>query len=324
MSNVVRLPSASSAALQAHKLAPLLMPKRVALVGASPKEGTVGNGMIVAATIGAPVAEIVLVNPNYPEIGERKVYSSLREAQSATSGPVDMAVLGVSNERLEAAVHDAIAASVKALTIFASGYLDNDQAPKLTARIAAMAREAGMQICGGNCMGFYNLSYGLRVCGFPPPQWMRKGGAVLLTHSGSVYSGICHNDKRMGWALAVSAGQELTTTVADYLDFALEMPETRCVGLFLETVRDPGNFVAGLEKAQERDIPVIALKVGKTAASAAKAVSHSGAIAGNHAAYAALFDRHNVIEVETLDDFANAAVLFRAAAAGAGRHRHHA
>jgi acyl-CoA synthetase (NDP forming) len=310
MSNVVRLPSASSAALQAHRLAPLLMPKRVALVGASPKEGTVGNGMIVAATLGEPVAEIVLVNPNYPEIGERKAYPSLREAQSDVSGPIDMAVLGVSNERLEAAVHDAIAAGVKALTIFASGYLDNDPAPRLTARISAMTREAGIQICGGNCMGFYNLSYGLRVCGFPPPQWMRKGSAVLLTHSGSVYSGICHNDKRMGWALAVSAGQELTTTVADYLDFALEMPETRCIGLFLETVRDPANFVAGLEKARDREIPVIALKVGKTAASAAKAVSHSGAIAGNHAAYAALFHRHNVIEVETLDDFANALRLY--------------
>ncbi|HKP24579.1 MAG TPA: acetate--CoA ligase family protein [Dongiaceae bacterium] len=278
------------------------MPKRVALVGASPKEGTVGNGMIVAATIGEPRAEIVLINPNYPEIGQRKAYPNLREAP----GAIDMAVLGVSNERLEVAVHDAIASGVKALTIFASGYLDQDPEPRLTARIAAMAREAGIQVCGGNCMGFYNLSHGLRVCGFPPPPWMRKGGAVLLTHSGSVYSGICHNDKRMGWALAVSAGQELTTTVADYLDFALEMPETRCIGLFLETVRDPGNFVAGLEKARERDVPVIALKVGKTAASAAKAVSHSGAIAGNHAAYAALFDRHNVIEVETLDDFANA------------------
>jgi acyl-CoA synthetase (NDP forming) len=305
MSEVVRLPSAQSAALQAHRLALLLMPKRVALVGASPKEGTVGNGMIVAATMDA-AADIVLVNPNYPEIGGRAAYPSLRDAP----GPIDMAVLGVSNERLEAAMRDAIATGVKAVTIFASGHLEGDPAPKLTQRIAAMAREAGVQVCGGNCMGFYNLSYGLRVCGFPPPPWMRKGGAVLITHSGSVYSGICHNDKRMGWALAVSAGQELTTTVADYLDFALEMPETRCIGLFLETVRDPAGFVAGLEKARERGIPVIALKVGKTAASAAKAVSHSGAIAGNHAAYAALFDRHNVIEVETLDDFANALRLY--------------
>ncbi len=306
MSDLVKLTSANAAALQAHRLAPLLMPKRVALVGASPKEGTVGSGMIVAATMGEPATEIALVNPNYKEIGGRPVYPSLRDVPQ----PVDMAVLGVSNERLEAAVQDAIAAGVKALTIFASGYLEIDLEPRLTRRIAAMAREAGIQICGGNCMGFYNLSYGLRVCGFPPPPWMRKGGAVLLTHSGSVYSGICHNDKRMGWALAISAGQELTTTIADYLDFALEMPEARCIGVFLETVRDPANFVAGLEKARERDIPVIALKVGKTAASAAKAVSHSGAIAGNHAAYAALFDRHNVIEVETLDDFANALRLY--------------
>ena len=69
----VRGAASNSRSLARHRLAPLLMPKRVALVGASPKEGTVGNGMIVAATIGAPVAEIVLVNPNYPEIGERKV-----------------------------------------------------------------------------------------------------------------------------------------------------------------------------------------------------------------------------------------------------------
>jgi acetate---CoA ligase (ADP-forming) len=309
MSNIVRLPGTSGAALQTHKLAPLLMPKRVALVGASPKEGTVGNGMIVAASLGnagapSPV-ELTLINPNYPEIGGRPAYPNLKAAP-----PVDMAVLGVSNERLEAALDDAIAAGVKAVTIFASGYLDTDRAPKLTERIAAKARDAGIQICGGNCMGFYNLAYGLRVCGFPPPPWMRGGGAVLLTHSGSVYSGICHNDKRMGWALAVSAGQELTTTVSDYLDFALAMPETKCIGLFLETVRDPDGFVRGLEKARALDVPVIALKVGKTAASAAKAVSHSGAVAGNHAAYAALFDRHNVIEVDTLDDFANALRLY--------------
>ena len=123
---------------------------------------------------------------------------------------------------------------------------------------------------------------------FPPPPWMRKGGAIAAhPHSGSVYSGLCHNDKRMGFSLAVSAGQELTTTVADYLDFALEMPETRCIGLFLETVRDPPTFVAGLEKAHERDIPVVALKVGTHREPRPRTpLSHSGAIAGNHAAYA--------------------------------------
>ena len=108
----------------------------------------------------------------------------------------------------------------------------------------------------------------------------------------------------------MSAGQELTTTVADYLDYALDMPSTRVVGLFLETVRDPAGFVAGLEKARQRDIPIVVLKVGRTAESAALALSHSGALAGNHAAYQALFDRYGVIEVDDLDGLANCLLLF--------------
>src|SRR6185295_13839329 len=65
-----------------------------------------------------------------------------------------------------------------------------------------------------------------------------------------------------------------------------------------------------LEKEQARKIPVVALKVGRTAESAALAVSHSGAVAGNHAAYQALFDHYGVIEVDNMDDLSNAIHLF--------------
>lgn len=293
-------------ALRDHRLAALLMPKTVALVGASPKEGTVGQGIIQATTMPGTPARVSLINPRYEQIGDRPCYPSIRDVPEKP----EMAVLAVANDKLEQALIDAIDAGAKAATIFASGYLEDDREPRLTRRIADRAREAGVQICGGNGMGFYNLAYGLRVCGYPPPDWMRRGGAALLTHSGSVFSALCHNDHRLAWSLSVSAGQELTTTIADYFDFVLDLPETRCVGLFLETVRDPQGFREALAKAEKRDIPVVALKVGKTAMAAAKAVSHSGAIAGNHAAYQALFDHHNVIEVDTLDDFANTLRLF--------------
>jgi acyl-CoA synthetase (NDP forming) len=285
-----------------HKLSPLLTPRSVALIGASPKPGSVGRGMIASATMPGTPSTVYLVNPNYPEIAGQKCYASLADLPE----PVDLAVLGVANARLEAALSDAIAHGARSAAIFASGYLEDDTEPKLTARLSALAREAGLPICGGNCMGFYNLEYGLRVCGFPPPDWMRAGGIAFITHSGSAFSALCHNDKRLGINLAVSAGQELATNVADYLDFVLEMPSTKVVGLFLETVRDPAGFVRGLEKARARDIPVVALKVGRSAESAALAVSHSGALAGNHAAYAALFDRWNVIAVDNMDDLVNA------------------
>ena len=90
-------------------------------------------------------------------------------------------------------------------------------------------------------------------------------------------------------------------------------------------MRDPPGFVAGLELANRRDIPVVALKVGRTPESAALALSHSGALVGDDAVHRALFRRHGVVEVEDLDEFANALLLLRpAAAAGSRRARQHA
>ncbi len=292
--------------MPAHRLDPLLKPAAVALIGASPKPESVGRGMITAATTAGTPSRIYLVNPAYPSIDGQDCYPDLR----ALPERVDLAVIGVANQRAEAALRDAAAAGARAAVLFGSCYLPEDTDPTLTQRLAAIAREAGMVLCGANCMGFYHLDFGLRICGFPPPDWIKPGPVALITHSGTVFSALCHNDRRLRFGLAVSSGQELVTTAADYLDFALAQPVTRCVGLFLETVRDPEHFVAALDVARQRRIPVVVLKVGRTAASAAMAASHSGAVAGNHAAYRALFDRHGVIEVETLDDFANALRLF--------------
>ncbi len=262
--------------------------------------------MIISTGMAGTPPRIYFVNPGYQEIDGRPCYPSL----AAVPETVDMAVLGIANARLEAAVDEAIACGIGGITIFASGYLPDDTEPKLTDRIARKARKAGLAICGGNCMGFYHMDFGLRVCGFPPPPWIRKGNVAFITHSGSAFSALCHTDRRFGFSLAVSAGQELATNVADYLDFALDIPATKVVGLFLETVRDPAGFKAALAKAQARDVPVVALKVGRTAESAALAVSHSGAVAGNHAAYQALFDRYGVIDVANMDELVNALHLF--------------
>jgi acyl-CoA synthetase (NDP forming) len=289
-----------------HRLAKLLAPRSIALVGASPKADSVGNGMIRGLRGGGFTGRVYAINPNYREIDGIACYPSL----DALPEPVDHALLGVANARLEAAVKAAAAAHIPAATILASGYLEGDTTPPLTRRIAALARAAGMQICGGNGMGFYNNEAGVRLCGFPPPDWITSGPIALISHSGSAFSALVHNDRRFGYCLAVSAGQELATTAADYLDYALRMPSTRVVGLFLEAIRDPAGFRAGLELAAERDIPVVAIKVGRTPESAELALSHSGALVGDDSVQRALFRRYGVVEVADLDEFANALLLF--------------
>src|SRR6185295_19668725 len=106
---------------------------------------------------------------------------------------------------------------------------------------------------------------------FPSPRQPRPGSIALIAHSGSVFGALAHNDPRLRFALAISPGSELVTTVADYIGYALARPEVNVVGLFVETARDPSGFEAALGKAAERGIPIVALKLGRTEAAAAAA-----------------------------------------------------
>ena len=121
---------------------------------------------------------------------------------------------------------------------------------------------------------------------------------------------LTNTDARFCFNLAVSPGQEICGTVADYADYALEQPSTRVVSLFLEAVRDVPRFVAMLHKAQERNIPVIITKVGRTEKSAQFAASHSGALAGSDTAFQAVCERYGVIRTATVDEMMSTALLF--------------
>ena len=301
--------------MPSHPLAPLLAPRSIALVGASRRPDTPGHDMVRTLRRGGFRGTVHAINPNYATIEAYPCVATLKNVPA----PPDLAVLSVRNERLEETLAEAIAAGARAAVIFASGFLADDRTPPLTARLAAMARAAGIPICGGNCMGFYNDLDNVWICGFPSPREPRPGAIAFIAHSGSVFGALAHNDPRLAFALTVSPGQELTTTVADYIDYALERPEVKVIGLFVETARDPAGFRAALENAANRDVPVVVLKLGRTEAAAAAALTHTGAMAGRDLAYDALFDRYGVIRVETLDELACTLLLFATGRrAGAG------
>ena len=117
-------------------------------------------------------------------------------------------------------------------------------------------------------------------------------------------------DERIDFNFAVSTGLELTVSAEDYLDYALEQPETRVIGLFLETSRYPEKLIAAFRKAATRKIPIVVIKVGRTGLAAQLAVSHSGALAGSDAAYGAVFDRYGVQRVDDMEQLATALIMF--------------
>jgi acetate---CoA ligase (ADP-forming) len=302
-------------------LAPLLAPQSVAVVGASARPGSFGEQLVGQLLAGGYQGAVHLVNPRYREVAGRPCRPSLAEVP----GPVDLAVLAVPNPALEDQLHAAAKAGIPAAVIFAS-CIDRDPAPQpgrdpassdragpavplLAERLATIAREVGMAVCGGNGMGFFNLEQRLRVCGYPEPADLPAGPVAVITHSGSVFSALLHNDRGLRFNLVVSAGNELVTSAAAYLDHALDLPTTRVVALFLETVREPAAFRAALAKAATRAIPVVVLKVGRGQAARSMVAAHSGALAGEEGAYQALFDAYGVAQVATLDELADTCEL---------------
>jgi acetate---CoA ligase (ADP-forming) len=288
-----------------HRLDPLLAPRSIAFIGASTRPDTPGNVMVRMPQLAGFRGRLYPVNPRYATVENLTCYPSL----AALPETVDHVVLGVSSIRLEAALAEAIAHGARAVTVFASGLVENDSQPPLPQRLASQARAAGIEMVGGNCMGFYNLIEALRVVAFGSPLDMQPGPITLIAQSGSVFGALSHNDRRLKFNFSISSGSEWVTTAANYLDWALEQATTRVVGLFLETIRDHPGFVAGLEKAVCYSIPVVILKVGRTPESAAMARSHTGALAGSDAAYEALFERYGVIRVESEDELAATLLL---------------
>ena len=288
-----------------HRLDALLAPKSLALVGASVKPDTAGNDMVRMAIGAGYAGNVTPINPKYESIEGLACLPSLTDLPEAP----DHVAIALGDDRLEAALRQAIEAGAKAATIFASGVDGGDET--LPSRLGAMAREAGIEMCGINCMGFYNLDAGLRVCGFASPLDMTPGGIAWIAQSGSVFGALAHNDRRPRFNLCVSSGAETVTTAADYLDWSLRRPSTKVAALFLESVRKPELFERALAEAATRDIPVVVLKIGRTEASATMALTHTGALAGDDGAYEALFRQYGVIRVRTMDEMAAVLLLLQ-------------
>jgi acyl-CoA synthetase (NDP forming) len=284
----------------------MLEAETVAVLGASARPGSFGERMLLELMDGGYQGGIFPVNPRYEEILGHRSYGSIAEVPV----PVDLAIIGLPNAALEEQLSAAAAAGARSAVIFASGHEEpREGVPPLTERLAATARDAGMALCGGNGMGFLNVERGLRACGFYEPKDLPPGGVSFITHSGSAFSALLHNDRNLRFNVVVSAGQEFVTTVADYLGYALSLESTVTVGLFIETVRDAPGFRAGLEEAARRDVPVVALKVGREARAKDLVAAHSGALAGEDGAYEALFDAYGVLRVESLDEMVDTLTL---------------
>ena len=291
----------------------MLEPRRVAVVGASPTPGSFGWRLVTEVASSPKALDLHLVNPRHDTVLGRPCLGSLEEID----GPVDLVLLGVPDRAVEEQMVLAARRGDRSAVIYGS-LVEPDGGPALRDRVAGVAGAAGMAVCGGGCMGFVNVADGVRAIGYVERSPLPRGPVAFITHSGSVFSAVLRTRRHLGFTVVVSAGQELVTTAGSYLDYALDLPGTRVVGLLLETLREPEGLQAALARAAAQEVAVVALTVGSSAAGRAMVAAHSGALAGADGAWEALFEAHGVVRVGDLDEMGDTLELLAAGRRAAG------
>ncbi len=280
-------------------VATMLGARSVAVVGASAKPGSFGERMIVEAQRSS--ARTYLVNPRYQRVGELPCVPTLSDLDEA----VDLVLLGVPDRVLIDQLKAAAEAGARSAVLFGSAHGLRDE-------IVSVATAAGMAVCGAGCMGFVDNATGVRALGYLEPDPVPAGGVSLVSHSGSAFSTLLRARRGFGYRLAVSSGQELVTDAADYVDYALADPQTRLIGLLLETPRAVARLRRLLLHAAESNVPVVILPVGGSPSGRAMVAAHSGALAGEDAAWDAFCASVGAVRVRDLAEFTDTIELFSA------------
>jgi acyl-CoA synthetase (NDP forming) len=275
----------------------MLSARSVAVVGAGDRPDSFGWRLTTEALRSPGYERVHLVSPTRTTAFGRPCVPSLADVPE----PVDLVLLGIPDKALAPALAVAAARGDAGAVVFGPAHGVKDE-------VVAAAGE--MAVVGGGCMGFIDTTTGVRAIGYLERDPLPAGPIALITHSGSVFSALLRTRRPLGFTLAVSSGQELVTTTPDYLDYALSLPQTRVVGLVLETMRDAPRLESALAEAAARDIPVCALTVGTSVRGQALVDAHSGAIAGSDAGWEALFAAYGVHRCSDPDDLTDSLETF--------------
>ncbi|HEU4423197.1 MAG TPA: acetate--CoA ligase family protein [Pilimelia sp.] len=279
-------------------LSPLFDPRSVAVVGASDDPSKYGNWIAERALRGG--RPVYLVNRGRPTVLGRPAVAGLREIGE----PVDLAVIAVPAAGFEAAVDDALAIGVRAIVGISAGLGESGAAGQARqTEIAARVRAAGACLLGPNCLGVLDHSTGLDLNSYDFPP----GTVALLSQSGNVgieLAGLLA-DHGLGFSRFASLGNQADLDAADLIDACVAHEATAAIALYCEDFRDGRRFATAAWRAHAAGKPVVLLAVGRGAASARGARSHTGSLVSPGIVVEAACDAAGVELVATPAQLAN-------------------
>lgn len=274
----------------------VLDPKSVAIVGASENPDKLGGRPLLYLSRFGYKGKVYPINPKRPEAQGYKAYPSLADLPEAP----EVAIVVVPGDAAVEAVEQCAELGVKVAIVMTSGFGETDaEAGKAKERhMREVARAHGMRVIGPNCQGLANFGSGA-VLSFStmyieaPPQ---DGPVGIVSQSGamSVVPYGLLRQRGIGVRHSHATGNDCDVTVSELASVVAEDPDLKLLLLYLEGISDPGHLAETARIARERELPVIALKSGRTAAGQEAARSHTGALANEDRLVDAFLAKHGI------------------------------
>lgn len=291
-----------------HYLRPLLAARSVALVGATEREGALGNIVHRNLAAGGLRGKLYAVNPKHRAVFGRPAYARLTGLPEIP----DLAVIVTPTRTVAQIVEDAGAAGVKAAVVLTSGFGETGaEGRALQDEVLAAAKRGGVRVLGPNCLGVIRTDCGLNATFARTPAL--AGNLALVSQSGAICGAILDwaHSAQVGFTSVVSLGGAMDVDFGEVLDFLVADAATDAILMYVEGIRDARRYVSAL-RAAARVKPVIALKVGRHAAGSRAASSHTGALVGSDAVFDAALRRAGTVRVKTYTQFFAAARVLAA------------
>ncbi|MCY4364327.1 MAG: acetate--CoA ligase family protein [Gammaproteobacteria bacterium] len=302
-----------------HALAPLFLPKSVALVGASPDKRNFRGRLVSALLRHRTDAPIYFVSPSHKEIEGVECHVTVRQIPEQ----VDLAIVAIPAAAVTQVMEECGQAGVKAVVIVSSGFADeNTQAGKARQeQIKSICLKHGMLLLGPNSEGILNTGLPLAASfsaavanGEHHGDKFEAGqkGIALVSQSGGLGFGIYSRARRQGlrFTHVVASGNQALLGIHDFVEYALHDGDTGVIVVVLEGLIEPSGFRSVLEQTAKLRKPVIACKIGRAEVGARAVTTHTGALAGNYQAYQAVFRRYGVQEAHNIAQLIDTACCF--------------
>jgi acetyltransferase len=276
--------------MSTYRLQNLLAPRSVALVGASPRQGSVGRAILGNIHKAKFKGAFGLVNSRYAEIDGVATVGSLSQLPFVP----ELVVITAPAASVADVIDQAGRLGAAGALIVSAGL--GHGTGSLSEAAERAAHKYGMRLIGPNCLGIMmpgvalNASFAAHT---PCP-----GNLALISQSGAVAAGMVDwaAQRGIGFSGIVSIGDQLDVDIADLLDYFALDGKTRAILLYVEAIKDARKFMSAA-RAAARIKPVVVVKSGRMAQGAKAAATHTGALAGSDAVYDAAFRRAGILRV---------------------------